>query len=193
MRRVIPISAVLLTAAATLSAQTGAWLGQPMTAWNQPAAAVPASGIGAVRRRRSNAAAARPPRGAAVSSDALRRARWVTFRHLDQSLEKGDVEVIGGMTGATPGCEPTLFNLFVFAGGRFAGTVSPTRDDAVARRCRGRGSHHRRRHDDGGVRALYAGRRRVLSLVAGAGELQDRADRCRPDAGRNRHPTSALK
>ena len=52
---------------------------------------------------------------------------WVTSRHLDQSLEKGDVEVIGGMTGATPGCEPTLFNLFVFLGGQFAGTVSPTR------------------------------------------------------------------
>ena len=49
------------------------------------------------------------------------------YRHLDQLLEKGDVEVIGGMTGATPGCEPTLFNLFVFVGGRFAGTVSPTR------------------------------------------------------------------
>jgi hypothetical protein len=127
MRRVIPVSAVLLTAAATLSAQTGAWLGQPMTAWNQPAGAVPASGIGissqAALERRCGSASA----GTAVSSDALRRASWVTYRHLDQSLEKGDVEVIGGMTGATPGCEPTLFNLFVFVGGRFAGTVSPTR------------------------------------------------------------------
>ena len=30
------------------------------------------------------------------------------------------------MTDATPGCEATSFNLFVFVGGRFAGTVSPT-------------------------------------------------------------------
>ena len=86
MRRVIPVSAVLLTAAATLSAQTGAWLGQPMTAWNQPAGAVPASGIGissqAALERRCGSASA----GTAVSSDALRRASWVTYRHLDQSL-----------------------------------------------------------------------------------------------------------
>jgi len=126
VRGVIPVGLVLLTTAATLSAQTGAWLGQPMTAWNTPAAAVPASGIGASSQaaleRRCGSASA----GTAVASDALRRARWVTFRHLDQSFEKGDVEVIGGMTGATPGCDPTLFNLFVFVGGRFAGTVSPT-------------------------------------------------------------------
>ena len=125
MRGVIPVSVVLLTAAATLSAQTGAWLGQPMTAWNPSVAAVPASGIGASEQttleRRCGSA------GTAASSDALRRARWVPFRHLDQSFEKGDVEVIGGMTGATPGCEPSLFNLFVFVGGRFAGTASPTR------------------------------------------------------------------
>ena len=70
MRRVIPVSAVLLTAAATVSAQTGAWLGQPMTAWNAPAAAVPASGIGissqAALERRCGSASA----GTAVSSDA---------------------------------------------------------------------------------------------------------------------------
>ena len=40
------------------------------------------------------------------------------------------------MTGATPGCEPLYFNLFVFVGGVFAGTVSPvmmapTRDGAA--------------------------------------------------------------
>ena len=73
MRRVIPVSALLLIAAATLSAQTGAWLGQPMTAWNQPAGAVPASGIepssqAALERRCGSASTA-----TAVSSDALRR------------------------------------------------------------------------------------------------------------------------
>ena len=29
------------------------------------------------------------------------------------------------MAAATPGCEPTAFNLFVFVDGRFAGTFSP--------------------------------------------------------------------
>ena len=30
------------------------------------------------------------------------------------------------MTAANPGCEPTTFNVFVFSGGKFAGTLSPT-------------------------------------------------------------------
>jgi hypothetical protein len=57
----------------------------------------------------------------------------VPFLHLDREIARNDIEVIGGMTEATPGCEATSFNLFVFAGGRFAGVVStaamtPARD-----------------------------------------------------------------
>jgi hypothetical protein len=59
------------------------------------------------------------------SITALRRARWVPFLHLDQAIERNGIEVIGGMTAATPGCAPERFNLFVFADGRFAGTVAP--------------------------------------------------------------------
>jgi hypothetical protein len=64
----------------------------------------------------------------AVSPDVmavLRRARWVPFLHLDQTIARDGIEVVGGMTAATPGCEPERFNLFVFVGGVFAGTVSP--------------------------------------------------------------------
>ncbi len=64
----------------------------------------------------------------AASSEALaalRRARWVPFLHLDQAIARNGIEVVGGMTAATPGCEPERFNLFVFVDGTFAGTVSP--------------------------------------------------------------------
>jgi hypothetical protein len=55
----------------------------------------------------------------------LRRARWAPFLHLDQAIARDGIEVVGGMTSATPGCAPERFNLFVFVGGVFAGTVSP--------------------------------------------------------------------
>jgi hypothetical protein len=58
------------------------------------------------------------------------------FLHLDQAIARHGIEVVGGMTAATPGCEPETFNLFVFVDGAFAGTVSrmtmtPSRDGAA--------------------------------------------------------------
>jgi hypothetical protein len=67
------------------------------------------------------------PKSASPESLAvLRRSRWVPFLHLDQAIARDGIEVVGGMSAATPGCTPELFNLFVFVGGAYAGTVSPT-------------------------------------------------------------------
>ncbi|MFT3743381.1 MAG: LppP/LprE family lipoprotein [Pyrinomonadaceae bacterium] len=38
----------------------------------------------------------------------------------------GQVTVVNGMAGADGMCRPSLYNTFVFVGGRFAGTLSPT-------------------------------------------------------------------
>lgn len=77
-----------------------------------------------------------PTAGSPESAAALRRARWVPFLHLDQPIARDGIEVVGGMTSATPGCAAESFNLFVFVGGTFAGTVSqtamaPSRDGAA--------------------------------------------------------------
>jgi hypothetical protein len=61
----------------------------------------------------------------AAAAAALGKAAWVPFLHLDRQIIRDDVEVVGGMSAASPGCEATTFNLFVFAGGVFAGTLSP--------------------------------------------------------------------
>ena len=50
---------------------------------------------------------------------------WLPFLHVDRRITRDDVEVVGGLAAAGPGCEPTVFNLFVFVGGQFAGTLSP--------------------------------------------------------------------
>ena len=77
-----------------------------------------------------------PKSASPESIAALRRARWVPFLHLDQAIARNGIEIIGGMTAATPGCAPERFNLFVFAEGKFAGTavpaaMTPSRDGAA--------------------------------------------------------------
>ena len=120
-----------------LSAQLAAgWLDRAPAGWNQPAAGVPPSRIAADSHATLERRCGAPKSASPGAVDAIRRARWVPFLHLDQAIASNDIEILGGMTGATPGCEPLYFNLFVFAGGVFAGTVSPvmmapTRDGAA--------------------------------------------------------------
>ena len=63
--------------------------------------------------------------GASAAAEAVRKAGWVPFLHFDRAIARDDIEILGGMTAASPGCEPTTFNLFVFVGRTFAGTISP--------------------------------------------------------------------
>jgi hypothetical protein len=109
-----------------LWAQSGpGWLDRAMAAWNQPAADVPMAPKGAEAQAVLDKRCGSSTLATSTTADAIRKAGWVPFLHQDRSIARDDVEVIGGMSAASPGCEPTVFNLFAFAGGRFAGTVSP--------------------------------------------------------------------
>jgi hypothetical protein len=129
MRLQIAIGTMLSTVAiatASLSGQSPArWLDQPLTSWNAQAAVIPQAGLADVVRaaldQRCGSARLEPD----TTTDAIRAAGWVPFLHLDQAIARGEVAVIGGMTAASRGCEPESFNLFVFVGGKFAGTASP--------------------------------------------------------------------
>jgi hypothetical protein len=106
----IIIGALLVSAVTTLSAQTGI-----------PASPLDAGAHAALEKRCGTPKAASPE-----SVSALKRARWVPFLHLDQPIARNGIEIVGGMTAASPGCEPESFNLFVFVDGAFAGTLSRT-------------------------------------------------------------------
>jgi hypothetical protein len=123
----LSLGAVLVVAGATiLSAQLAtAWLDRPLAAWNQPGATVPASRIAADSEATLERRCGAPKSASPGSVDAVRKAHWVPYLHTDQAIASNDIVVIGGMTGATAGCDPLYFNLFVFVGGAFAGTVSP--------------------------------------------------------------------
>jgi hypothetical protein len=69
--------------------------------------------------------ATRVATGGAVDA-LLTKGGWLPFLHVDRRITRDDVEVVGGMAAAGPACEPTVFNLFVFVDGRFAGTLSPS-------------------------------------------------------------------
>lgn len=115
----------VVTTAITL-AQTGStWLDRPLTAWNEPDKGVPSARPGnepqpALERRCGSSTLI-----SSAPAATLRTAGWVPFLHLDQVISRGDVQVLGGMAAASPGCEPTTFNLFVFVAGTLAGTASP--------------------------------------------------------------------
>lgn len=106
----IIIGALFAAAVTTLAAQTG----------------IPASSLDAARHAALEKRCGIPKAASPESVSALQRARWVPFLHLDQAIARNGIEVVGGMTAATPGCEPESFNLFVFVNGAFAGTLSPT-------------------------------------------------------------------
>jgi hypothetical protein len=122
----LSLGALLIMASAVLSAQPKAqWLDQRLTTWNQSGASVPGARTTLDAQAALEKRCGSPKSVSPVSLAAIRRARWVPFLHLDQTLRRDDIEVVGGMIDATPGCDATTFNLFVFAGGMFAGTVSP--------------------------------------------------------------------
>src|SRR5262245_27800411 len=117
---------IVTVAAPSSRAQTPAgWLDRPLSQWNQSGAALasPASSL------ESSAALARRCGSNAMkgsTADALSKAGWVPFLHQDRSITRDDVEIMGGMSAASAGCEASVFNLFVFVAGNYAGAISPT-------------------------------------------------------------------
>jgi hypothetical protein len=104
------MGALLIAGTTTLLAQAG-----------YPPSPLAADSYAALEKRCGTPAVVSP-----ATITALRRARWVPFLHLDQAIARDGIEVIGGMTAASPGCVAENFNLFVFVDGAFAGTVART-------------------------------------------------------------------
>lgn len=108
-------------------AQAAHWLDGPIAQWNQARAALPAPPAasetpGDLARRCPPAVAAE----ATPAEAAVARAGWAPFLHLDRRIVRDDIEIVGGRVAATSSCEPSAFQVFVFVGGAFAGTLSPT-------------------------------------------------------------------
>ena len=126
LRAAALVTTVLLsTAMAVGQAPSLSWLDRPLSSWNRAGATLPnVRATNDVRAALINRCKLNP-RQSTTPERALAAAGWIPFLHFDGQLLQDDVEVIDGMTDADGMCRPVTFNVFVFVGGRFAGTLSP--------------------------------------------------------------------
>jgi hypothetical protein len=113
------------TAVAGQDDQPGAWLDAALSGWNTAGMAVPKS---TATRTTIDAAVARcklTTLGSTPAEQAVSDAGWIAFSPFDRNVADHDLEIVGGMVDADETCAPSKFTLFVFAGGTFAGTLSP--------------------------------------------------------------------
>jgi hypothetical protein len=114
-------------AASTFVAQTAArsWLDSALTNWNRSGATIPKppafdeTTASIIKRCKLE-----PPRSTAAER-AVEAAGWIPYWNFDQKLVRDDIEIVGGMRGADGMCRPGPYNLFVFVGGKFAGSLGP--------------------------------------------------------------------
>ncbi len=120
------IALLAMPAAASQSASVASWLDRPLVNWNKPNAPLPRPAAQGEQRDAVLSRCQLTLRGSTSGERALADAGWIPFLNVDRELARDDVEVVGGMTSADGMCRPVGFNLFVFVGGRFAGTLSPS-------------------------------------------------------------------
>lgn len=114
--------------ASTAAAASGDWLDRtPLPSWNKPGAKLPQAprfDPDPFLEKRCGAEDRKP------SSDidrALVKAGW----HLvGEPRRQGDLQVVMGRSGSDGMCRPLGFQLFVFVGGRYAGTLAPRHMDS---------------------------------------------------------------
>ena len=126
------VSVILWLAAGSVLAQSAPaiWLDKPLANWNIAGAALPTPPRTGNESTRDVIARCKltPPETSAAEK--LTAAGWIPFLNFDQRLERDGVEVLGGMASSDGMCRPYQYNVFVFVGGRFAGTLSPVLMDS---------------------------------------------------------------
>ena len=100
------------------------WLDAPLVAWNVPGASVPQA-TREMPRDPLCERAVRAPETAGARQ--LAQQGWTVD---GPSHSAHDVDVVLGASGEDGMCRPMGFNLFVFADGRYAGTLSPVLMDS---------------------------------------------------------------
>lgn len=119
--------ATVLVPAALAAGQASStnWLDRPLSNWNSAGASLPKTPrTSEPRATLINRCKLEVGRLTSPWSD-LSAAGWVPYSHDDRQLTQADIEIVDGMNDADGMCRPVTFNVFVFVGGRFAGTLSP--------------------------------------------------------------------
>jgi hypothetical protein len=114
---------VVLLVAKSAAAQSGAWLDQPLSAWNQAGATVPAAPApkGDSPTDPRCAGGVRQPE--TPSERLVTSAGWSLYA---EPKKRGTVTVLLGEASIDGMCRPWDYQAFVFVKGIFAGTLSPS-------------------------------------------------------------------
>ena len=123
--RMMLLAILLVAAGAGVHGIAGHWLDRPLASWNAPGVEIPVASSDAVTRDALVRRCALTPRQTTTGEQALFAAGWIPQLHLDRELVDEETEIVAGFDSATDDCLPSGLNLFVFVGGRFAGTLSP--------------------------------------------------------------------
>jgi hypothetical protein len=132
--RITKTPLIVLMAAAEVLAQAPvtSWLDQPLQSWNIAASAIAkASNPADAIQKDAERCALAVPRDTA-GERALAAGGWIPFHLFDRQMSERDVEIVGGLAASDGMCRPMRFNVFVFVGGKFAGTLSPVPMDSRA-------------------------------------------------------------
>ena len=112
------------------------WLDKPLAGWNSAGGAIPTPPRADESREATIKRCQLTPPAATPAEQRVAAAGWIAFHNFDRQLVREDVEIVGGMAGADDMCRPMSYNLFVFVGGTFAGSMSPvpmaSRSDAAS-------------------------------------------------------------
>jgi len=119
-------SALLFTTAVFAQTPEPTWLDRPLSNWNKAATTLPRAvpngeTMAEMMKRCADMRTLRNTPGERALADA----GWLPFPMFDRQIVQRDVEIVGGLAGADGMCRPVDFNVFVFVGGHFAGTLSP--------------------------------------------------------------------
>ena len=109
---------------------TTSWLDRPLSNWNAPGRGVERSAASGEEIADTAKRCAMPMLRATPAERALGESGWLPFHMFDKAIAQRDVEIVGGLSDADGMCRPTGFNVFVFVGGKFAGTLSPVSMDS---------------------------------------------------------------
>lgn len=101
------------------------WLDQPLANWNRPGASLPKPPAARESLPDLLKRCQWTPRRSTAAERALTDAGWIPTLYMDRQIVQGDLEIISGAREADSQCQPATFNMFVFLGGRFVGTLSP--------------------------------------------------------------------
>jgi len=111
-----------LAVAGAASAQTAAWLDAPPRGWNRAGASIPPPLAASVANTTRCTVQERPASGAEESAVAAAGWRLTSYW---PTVRAGELAVVLATAGYDGMCRPIGYQAFVFAGGRYAGTLTP--------------------------------------------------------------------